>query len=67
MTKYTVTAWADDCGAETVYQTDTYGDAKSWIVNYVLRDGTEGWEEFVIKDREGQAHAAYDTYGWTHY
>lgn len=64
--KYQVMAWADECGAQVMYETDDYGSAKGWLVGYV-RDGFGGWEEFLIQNRDGEPQASYDAYGWTHY
>jgi hypothetical protein len=64
--KYQVLAYAETCGAETLYETDDYNTAKGWLVGYI-RDGFGGWEEFLIQNSDGEPQSAFDDYGWTHY
>ena len=64
--KYQVLGYAETCGSETLYETDDYNAAKSWLVGY-MRDGMSGWDEFLIQNSDGEPQSAFDDYGWTHY
>ena len=67
--KYDVLGYADSCGAEVLAEFKDYNEAKGWVAGYVRFDGLRqsGWEEIIIRDKDGEPQSAFDAYGWTHY
>ncbi len=67
--KYQVLGCLTEFDRISLYETESYNEAKGWLVGYVRCGGLQksGYDHIAIREDGRDYRSIFDHYGWTHY